>query len=83
MNSSAFPGTCSARHNYCPPFRFFSRSPNIFPIFDDWKKGEKGGGNINVSIAILDVEISTIERRDGIFIVIIVIRGCHFLIEFH
>lgn len=65
MNSSAFPGTCSARHNYCPPFRFFSRSPNILPmalsrleIFDDWKKGEKGGGNINVSIAILDVEIS-------------------------
>lgn len=32
MNSSAFPGICSARHNYCPPFRFFSRSPNILPM---------------------------------------------------
>lgn len=66
-----------------PVFLSFAEYFTAFPIFDDWKKGEKGGGNINVSIAILDVEISTIERRDGIFIVIIVIRGCHFLIEFH
>lgn len=68
-----------------PVFLSFAEyfTDGAFPIFDDWKKGEKGGGNINVSIAILDVEISTIERRDGIFIVIIVIRGCHFLIEFH
>lgn len=65
-----------------PVFLSFAEyfTDGAFPIFDDWKKG---GGNINVSIAILDVEISTIERRDRIFIVIIVIRGCHFLIEFH
>ena len=46
-----------------PVFLSFAEyfTDGAFPIFDDWKKGEKG--NINVSIAILDVEISNDEME--------------------